>query len=100
MKMNKNLEKIINTLKSLEEEIRKNYKAEIIGVFGSYVRGEQKERSDVDILVRFLEGATLFDLVGLGDFLEEKLRAKVDIVSERALRQEIKEQILEEVVAL
>jgi len=98
--MNKNLEKIINTLKSLEETIRKDYKAEIIGVFGSYVRGEQKEGSDVDILVKFLEGATLFDLVGLGDFLEEKLRVMVDIVSERALRQEIKEQILEEVVTV
>lgn len=100
MRMNKKLERIITVLKGLEDEIRKDYKAEIIGVFGSYVRGEQKEGSDVDILVRFLEGATLFDLVGLGDFLEEKLRVKVDIVSERALRQEIKEQILEEVVAV
>jgi hypothetical protein len=40
----------------------------------------------------------LFDLVGLADFLEEKLNVKVDIVSERAIRQEIKEQILKEVV--
>ena len=100
MRMNKKLERIITVLKGLEDEIRKDYKAEIIGVFGSYVRGEQKEGSDVDILARFLEGATLFDFVGLGDFLEEKLRVKVDIVSERTLRQEIKEQILEEVVAV
>nr|MDO8096451.1 nucleotidyltransferase family protein [Candidatus Wukongarchaeota archaeon] len=98
--MNDNLERIINALKDLGKEIKKDYKAEIIGVFGSYVRGEQKEGSDVDILVRFLEGATLFDFVGLGDFLEEKLGVKVDIVSERALRQEIREQILEEVVAV
>ncbi|MEX2738755.1 MAG: nucleotidyltransferase family protein [Candidatus Wukongarchaeota archaeon] len=100
MRMNDNLERIINALKDLGKEIKKDYKAEIIGVFGSYVRGEQKEGSDVDILVRFLEGATLFDFVGLGDFLEEKLGVKVDIVSERALRQEIREQILEEVVAV
>jgi hypothetical protein len=77
---------------------RKEYKAEIIGLFGSYARGEQKRSSDLDILVKFLEGATLFDLVGLADFLEEKLNVKVDIVSERAIRQEIKEQILKEVV--
>lgn len=96
--MNRELERIIKTLRGSEEQIRKEYKAEIIGVFGSYVRGEQKARSDIDILVRFLEGATLFDLVGLGDFLEEKLKVKVDIVSERAIRQELKDRILQEVV--
>lgn len=39
-KMNKELERIIKTLKSLEEQIRNEYKAEIIGLFGSYARGE------------------------------------------------------------
>ena len=96
--MNKELERIITILQSLEERIKKDYKAEIIGVFGSYVRGEQKVSSDVDILVNFHEGATLFDLVGLADFLEEELDVKVDIVSERAIREELKEQILKEVV--
>ncbi|MDI6810290.1 MAG: nucleotidyltransferase family protein [archaeon] len=96
--MNKELERIITILQSLEEQIKKDYKAEIMGVFGSYVRGEQKVSSDVDILVNFHEGATLFDLVGLADFLEEKLDVKVDIVSERAIREELKEQILKEVV--
>ena len=67
-------------------------------LFGSYARGEQKPGSDIDMLVRFDQGATLFDLVGLGDFLEELLRLKVDIVSERALRIEIRDRILAEVV--
>ncbi len=98
--MNRGLEKILRTIKDLQEEIKKEYKAKIIGLFGSYVRGEQKERSDVDILVRFFEGATLFDFVGLAEFLEEKLDVKVDVVSERALRPELKEQILKEVIAV
>lgn len=98
--MNDELERILSKIKNFEREIRKEYKAEITGLFGSYVRGEQKEGSDVDILVRFLEGATLFDLVGLADFLEEKLNLKVDIVSERALRPELKKRILKEVVAV
>ncbi len=97
MKENK-LGAFLITLKNLEEEIRKEYKAEVIGLFGSYVRGEQKKDSDLDILVRFHEGATLFSLIGLADFLEEKLNVKVDIVSDRAIRQELKEQILSEVV--
>lgn len=96
--INKDLEITIKVLKNLEEEIRKEYKAGIIGIFGSYASGEQKGSSDVDILVRFFEGATLFDFVGLANFLEEKLEMKVDIVSERAIRQELREQILKQVV--
>jgi predicted nucleotidyltransferase len=96
--MNKELEEIRRILKSLEEQIRKEYKAEIIGLFGSYVRGDRKESSDVDVLARFLRGATLFDFVGLADFLEEKLNIRVDVVSDRAIRQELKDQILKEVV--
>jgi len=65
------------------------YKAEILGIFGSYVREEQNKESDVDILVRFLEGATLFDFVEFGDFLEEKPGIKVYIVSENAIREEL-----------
>jgi predicted nucleotidyltransferase len=98
--MNKEVEEIRKTLKSLEEQIRKEYKAEIIGLFGSYVREERKESSDVDILARFLEGATLFDFVGLADFLEEKLNLRVDLVSDRAIRQELREQILKEVMVI
>jgi len=96
--MNKQLEETRRILRSLEEQIRTEYKAEIIGLFGSYVRGEWKESSDVDVLARFLRGATLFDFVGLADFLEEKLNLRVDLVSDRAIRQELKDQILKEVV--
>lgn len=96
--MDKTFEKIVKTIKGLEGQIKKDYKAEIIGIFGSYARGEQKKGSDVDILVRFLRGATLFDFVGLSNFLEERLDLKVDVVSERAVRPELKRQILEEVV--
>jgi Predicted nucleotidyltransferases len=96
----KTLEDIRNILKENREEIAREFKAEIVGIFGSYVRSEQKEGSDIDILVRFTEGATLFDLVGLGDFLEQKLDMKVDIVSEKAVRPELKDAILNEIVAV
>jgi len=98
LKLDKKPEQIIKILKELEKPIKNEYKAEIVGLFGSYARGEQKEGSDVDIMVRFIEGATLFDFVGLADFLEEKLNLRVDVVSERAIRDELKDQILKEVV--
>jgi len=100
MGKNKNLDRIIKTLEGLEEQIRKKHRAEVVGIFGSYARGEQKESSDVDILVRFLEGATLFDFVGLANFLEGELNMKVDIVPIDTVRKEIEEQLLKEVVYL
>ena len=96
----KTLEDIKKVLRKNKERISREFKAEVIGIFGSYVRGEQKKGSDVDILVRFKEGATIFDLVGLIDFLEETLKMRVDIVSERAIRHELKEEILKEVVVV
>ncbi|MFQ6032181.1 MAG: nucleotidyltransferase family protein [Candidatus Zixiibacteriota bacterium] len=93
-------QEIIEVLKELKDEIRRKYRAEIKGIFGSYVRGEQKEGSDVDILVAFSEGATLFDFVGLADYVEGKLNRKVDIVPIDTIREEIKENILKEAVYL
>jgi len=69
-------------------------------MFGSYAREEQKEGSDMDILVRFLEGASLFDFVGLANFLEEKLDLKVDIVPIDTIREEIRENVLKEAIYL
>ena len=98
--MERKLESVIEVLKELESLIRDRYKAEIIGIFGSFVRDEQKPASDVDLLVKFLEGASLFDYVGLADFLEDKLDINVDIVSERAVREELRDYIYAEVVKI
>jgi len=96
----KTLEEIKEILKEKEDLISGEFKARIIGIFGSYARKEQKEGSDVDILVSFEYGAKLFDLAGLADFLEQKLGIKVDIVSERTVRPELRERILKEVIAI
>lgn len=97
----KTLEEIKTILEKHKEEIRQRYKAEVIGIFGSFARREQKRRSDVDLLVKFHSDATLFDFVGLSIFLEEKLKIRnVDVVPYDALREEIKERILKETVYL
>lgn len=95
--MMKNKEDIIGTLKALHEEMKK-YRVLEIGVFGSVVRGEQKRSSDIDVLVDFEEDADLFDLVGLGLFLEERLGTRVDVVPKKALRKELRDAVLKEVV--
>jgi len=61
-----------------------------IGVFGSYARSEQKPESDIDILYDFSKTITLFDLVGIKQDLEEKLKLKIDLVSKKGLKDWIK----------
>ncbi len=97
----KKLEEVKERLKSLDREVKERYKAEIIGIFGSYVHGRQSKKSDLDVLVKFYAGATLFDLVGLAIFLEEKLGIKkVDVVPYDAVREEIRDRIFKEMVYL
>ena len=94
----KNLKQIQNILASSKPELRKRYKVRELSIFGSYSRGEQKKTSDVDVLVRFSPNASLFDFVGLGNYLEKKLKIKVDVVSERGIRPELKSSIVKDVV--
>ena len=93
-------EDLIRELTLLRGEVRKRYKADIRGIFGSFIRGEQRPDSDLDILVEFDAGANLLDLTGLSLFLEEKLRRHVDIVPESAIREELKDRILKKVAYL
>jgi len=91
---------LLNTLRSLKKDARALYNSELHGIFGSYAREDQSDESDVDILVKFLPGATLLDLTGLGNFLEQKLNIKVDVISDRAIRDEIKPYINKDLIVI
>ena len=93
-------ETVVEILRALKPEIHHRFKARDLGLFGSFARTEQGDTSDVDILVDFEEGADLLDLVGLAQFLEERLARKVDVVPRRALRAELREAVLREVMPL
>lgn len=90
-------EYVLRTIESLRGEIFKKYKVKKIGLFGSLIKGNAREDSDIDILAEFKEDADLFDFLGLIVFLEAKLNHKVDLVPKSALRPELKELILKEV---
>jgi predicted nucleotidyltransferase len=95
----RNLGNIKSILAQYREELRQSYGVAQIGIFGSYARGDQNRRSDVDILVEFEEGHKTFDnYIGLKFFLEEVLRLKVDLVLKNAVRREIKERIFSEAI--
>ncbi|MBF0465734.1 MAG: nucleotidyltransferase family protein [Nitrospirae bacterium] len=96
--MNKSLDEIKEILNSHREELRGKYKITKIGIFGSYVRGEQKIRSDVDILVEIGEPMGLLRFVHIENLLSDLLQVKVDLVSKEGIRAELKERIINEVV--
>jgi len=68
-----------------------------VGVFGSVIREEQSENSDIDLLVELDTNGDLLDLVGIGQYLENIFHKRVDVVPKDALRQEFREQVLKEV---
>lgn len=90
-------QEILHTLASVKSQLRSAFKVQEIGVFGSVIRGEQNESSDIDVLVGLDGDADLLDLIGLSQFLEECLHHKVDVVPRNALRPELREQVLREV---
>jgi predicted nucleotidyltransferase len=79
----KTLEEVKKILKENEAILREKFKVKEIGIFGSFVRGEQKKRSDIDILVEFEEPIG-WEVVDLHEYLEEILSMKVDLVSKGA----------------
>lgn len=93
-----NAETILAKLKELQPIIATRYKATAIGLFGSFARGEQTATSDIDLLVDFAESADLFDVIGLALYLEEIFQRPVDVVPKRALRAELQDAVLGEVV--
>ncbi|TDP94679.1 hypothetical protein C7957_11014 [Halanaerobium saccharolyticum] len=91
---NKDLKK---KLKDLKPILEKNYKVKSIGLFGSFARNEANENSDVDILVQFSEDIG-WEFIDLKQFLEESLEREVDLVTVEALKAELKEEILRDVI--
>ena len=93
--INKNL--IFSMLQSKQHELA-TYGVLRIGLFGSFVRNEHKENSDIDFLVDFQrERKTLTNLVDLGDYLEKLFGRKVDLVTPQGLSKYIGPSIMKEV---
>ena len=77
--------------------LKDRYHVKRIGIFGSVVREEETEKSDIDVLVELDSPIGLFDFVRLEKFLSNTLGKRVDLVSNKALKSAIKNDILKEV---
>lgn len=96
----KNIDDIRKKLEGLKPSLEKKFKMKSIGIFGSYLRGEEKKGSDLDILVEFEESSSLslLDFIRLESYLSEELGVRVDLVEKSTLKPRIGKHILEEVV--
>lgn len=80
--------------------ILQRYGVKRVGLFGSCVRGEVKEDSDIDILVEIEEDISLLDFIGIKLELEEALGKKVDLVEYSTIKPLLRKRILDEQVVL
>ena len=95
----RSFEEIKDILKKHSDDLKQKFGVKELGIFGSYVREEQEESSDIDILVEFREGYRAFDnYMDLKFYLEELLGLRVDLVSKTALKPRLRSYILKEVV--
>lgn len=96
--MRANINQVRTILDTNFQFLYSNYKVKNIGVFGSVARGDNIEGSDIDLLVEFSEPVGFFKFIQLERYLSEILGYKVDLVTKKALKPSIKEDILQEVI--
>lgn len=99
-KVQPSLEEILTRLRANLPDLRERYHIASLGVFGSYVRGEQRKRSDLDILVEFTISPSLFKLADLQNELSAQTGVPVDIALKKTLKPRIGQRILAEVIYL
>ena len=94
------LDEIRADLQVLLPALKKRFKVESLEIFGSYVRGEQTEKSDVDVLVTFMGSYSLWQLIDVERFLRRKLHVKVDLVPKDSVKPALKNRIFSEATAV
>lgn len=94
----KRKEEILKVLKKELPCLRGEFKVKSVGIFGSYVRGDQTKRIDIDMLVEFEVPPGFFKFIELEDYLSDRLGTKVDLATPDALMPLIKPHIMEEAV--
>ena len=100
MQQNVELVQLVARLRQQLPLLTQQYEVKSLGLFGSYVRHEQRPGSDVDVLVTFYESPSLLKFIELEDHLTDTLGVKVDLVMPDTLKPAIKERIASEVISI
>jgi predicted nucleotidyltransferase len=95
-----NISELLQKVRSLLPYLKEAYQVDTLQAFGSYVRGEEKATSDLDILVTFRETPSLLEFVALENYLSDNLGVKVDLVMKNSLKEPLQSTILAEAISL
>lgn len=85
-------------LEKQKDFLKDTYQVDDLGVFGSVARGDNNEVSDIDVLVKFVKPVGMFKFIELEEYLSKLLGKRVDLVTQRALKPAIKNEVLQEVI--
>ena len=96
MKTNKTIQKYVKVIVPI---LKKNGVVKA-GIFGSFARGEEKKRSDIDILIKFKGRKSLFDVCHLENELEDEVGRKIELITYRSIHPLLKERILNEEIRI
>ncbi len=93
-------EEILTKLKEIKPALNEKFYIKNLGLFGSYIRGENSPSSDIDILIEYDESKSfsIFTIIALEDFLTKLFNIKVDLVNKKSIKPDLKDYILNEVV--
>lgn len=94
------LEKIKELVRANALTLVNKYGVRVVGIFGSYTRGTQNKKSDIDLVAEIDRPISLLELVGAEIYLSEILQKKVDLVAKEDLREEFKGKIISEMIEL
>jgi predicted nucleotidyltransferase len=94
------MEEVKDLLRTHARTLLDKYGIRVVGIFGSYSRGTQKKKSDIDLIAEVDRPISLLELVGAQIYLSEILQKKVDLVAKEDLREELKEEILSNTIYL
>ncbi len=86
--------------KTIIKNVTQKFQPKLIGVFGSYARGDQNKDSDLDILIDFKEKINLLELIGLEQELSELLEIKVDLITQKSLHPPLKPLIEKDLIRI
>ena len=91
---------IKNAVEKIKPVLREKYAIDTLYLFGSYARGEQTDRSDIDLLVDFKTTPDLLTFIEIEEYLESRLHEDIDLIPRRKLHPQLRDQILREAIAL
>jgi len=94
------MKKELESIKFKVTPIFKKHGVSKAGIFGSYARGEQNSKSDIDFLIKIKDEASLTDLIKLKLLIQRNLNKKIDLVEYETIRPELKDRILNEEIRI